>query len=433
MSQNIYHILWLFITYSFLGWITETIIAAAKQKRFVNRGLIDGPFCVLYGFATVLMTIGLKGTYGIWLFIGCCIYAALIEWIAGHLIEHFFHERWWNHSNVRWNLDGYICLPYTVIWGLVGFFCIRRINTLLINLYDLLPAFFGIIIILLLIFIIVWDALASYILITKKSGRLDRWEAANNRFVHIAAHLGNWISERAVRRIQKAYNSMDKSAQVEATETFAEGCGFYKVVMLFFIGAFLGDIVETIFCRITAGVWMSRSSVIWGPFSIVWGLAISMVTLLLYKYRNHSDRFLFLTGTLLGGVYEYFCSVFTEIIFGTVFWDYSDIPFNLAGRINLLFCFFWGFAAVIWFKHIYPVLSRLIEKIPVIAGKIVTWLLIIFMCCNIIMSSLALTRYNQRQQNIEDNSYWQTWMDNHYNDSKIERIYPNAITVKTSA
>ena len=95
-------------------------------------------------------------------------------------------------------------------------------------------------------------------------------------------------------------------------------------------------------------------------------------------------------GTFLGGAYEYICSVFTEIVFGTVFWDYSDIPFNLGGRINLLYCFFWGFAAVAWFKIFYPPVSRLIEKIPVKIGKIITWLLIIFMLADGIVSSAAL-------------------------------------------
>lgn len=72
-----------------------------------------------------------------------------------------------------------------------------------------------------------------------------------------------------------------------------------------------------------------------------------------------------MTGTLLGGAYEYLCSVFTEIVFGKVFWDYSGIPFNLGGRINLLYCFFWGIAAVIWFKKFFPKIEMVIEKIPV--------------------------------------------------------------------
>ena len=69
-------------------------------------------------------------------------------------------------------------------------------------------------------------------------------------------------------------------------------------------------------------------------------------------------------GTLLGGAYEYLCSVFTEIVFGAVFWDYSALPFNLGGRINLLYCFFWGLAAVAWFKVLFPPLDRLIESLP---------------------------------------------------------------------
>ena len=79
-------------------------------------------------------------------------------------------------------------------------------------------------------------------------------------------------------------------------------------------------------------------------------------------------------GTVLGGAYEYACSIFTELVFGTVFWDYSKLPFNLGGRINLLFCFFWGIAAVVWLKIIYPKLSNLIEKIPIKTGNILTWI-----------------------------------------------------------
>ena len=112
------------------------------------------------------------------------------------------------------------------------------------------------------------------------------------------------------------------------------------------------------------GVWMSRSSLVWGPFSIVWGFAFAGVTLLLYRYKDRSDSFLFLTATFLGGAYEYLCSVLSEIVFGKVFWDYSKMPFNLNGRINLLYCFFWGIATVVWFKRIYPFLSNLIEKLP---------------------------------------------------------------------
>ena len=164
--------------------------------------------------------------------------------------------------------------------------------------------------------------------------------------------LDNAVTRYIQRRVTRAYPNLDPTGGAVRTRTaptvFAQGCCFYKLACLFFLGAFLGDIIETIFCRLTAGVWMSRSSLVWGPFSIVWGLGAVLLTALLYKYRHKSDGYIFLVGTVAGGAYEYFCSVFTELVFGTVFWDYSHIPFNLGGRINLLYCFFWGIAAVIW-------------------------------------------------------------------------------------
>ena len=67
---------------------------------------------------------------------------------------------------------------------------------------------------------------------------------------------------------------------------------------------------------------------------MVWGLAIALVTVLLYKDRDKQEHHIFWVGVFLGGAYEYICSVFTEILFGKVFWDFSAMPFNLGGRIN---------------------------------------------------------------------------------------------------
>ena len=193
-----------------------------------------------------------------------------------------------------------------------------------------------------------------------------------------------------------------------------------------FICGVAGDLAETIFCRLKMGWWMSRSSVVWGPFSIVWGLALAAATLFLYKYRDRSASFFFVAGTLLGGLYEYLCSVFTELVFGTVFWDYSAIPFNLGGRINLLYCFFWGFAAVAWFRGLYPILARWIAKIPPRPGKAVVWLLIAFMSVNMAVSGLALARYSARAAGEPADAAWEQYMDAHYGDDVMERIYPYA-------
>ena len=202
--------------------------------------------------------------------------------------------------------------------------------------------------------------------------------------------------------------------------------GFNKLFWLFAIGSFLGDIVETLFCRMKAGVWMSRSSLVWGPFSLVWGFAIAAASLLLYRYRDRSDRFIFLAGTFLGGAYEYICSVLSELVFGKVFWDYSHMMFNLGGRINLLYCLFWGIAAVVWMKGLYPVFSRWIEKIPLRPGKILTWILVGFFAVNMAVSGLALIRSNQRADGVPATQQWQKVMDEHFDDAKLQKIYPNA-------
>lgn len=422
-----YELLWLFLIYSFLGWILETVIATVRQRKVVNRGLINGPFCIIYGIGAVVITVWLQELGGIWLFLFSAVYASIVEWLAGHLIQKTYHERWWDYSDIKWNLDGYICLPFSAIWGVLGFIIVKWGNRILIDFFVICPQFLIHLVIWILVGMLAFDALASYILVQGTSTKLDKWEEANNRFVHVSAKFAKWIATYVEARIHKAYPKAVKAKILTKSETiFAAGCSFYKIVMLFFIGAFLGDITETIFCRITAGVWMSRSSVVWGPFSIVWGLAIGAVTALLYKYKDRSDSFLFMAGTLLGGAYEYLCSVFTEIVFGKVFWDYSKIPFNLGGRINLLYCFFWGIAAVVWFKKLLPIFEKGIEKISMKAGKLVTWVLIVFMSCNIVMSCLALIRYDQRSNQIEAKNQIEVWLDTHYDDATMQRIYPNA-------
>ena len=244
----------------------------------------------------------------------------------------------------------------------------------------------------------------------------------------LTRRLGKAIEAGVERRMEKAYPLIFEAAeQITKRKVFAEGCGFYKLFWLFLIGAVLGDLVETVFCRLTAGVWMSRSSLVWGPFSIVWGLAIATATALLYKDREKPDRHLFFIGTVLGGAYEYVCSVFTELVFGTVFWDYSEIPFNLGGRINLLYCFFWGIAAVIWIKGLYPFFSRWIEKIPVLWGYILTWVLAVFMAANIVVSSMALIRYDRRSEGMQADNVIEKLLDEHFDDERMERIYPNAL------
>ena len=431
MIYNTYELIWLFLIYSFLGWMLETILAATEQRRFVNRGLINGPLCTIYGVPIVILTIFGQELTLFWLFLGAMIVATVTEWISGHMIERFYHERWWDYSNIKWNLDGYICLPASLVWGVLGTISMRWGNGLLIRLYGFLPEGIGHLLVWILAGMLVLDVTATIFALSGIGRSTQKWEAVDSWFTSISLRIGQWLYGHVDRRIHRAYPKTVRVEKPQRDKTvFAAGCCMQKLVWLFFIGCLLGDITETIFCRITAGVWMSRSSLVWGPFSIVWGFAIAAVTDLLYKYKDRSDRFLFLMGTALGGAYEYLCSVLSEMVFGTVFWDYSEIPFNLGGRINLLYCFFWGFAAVAWFKIFYPVISGWIEKLPICAGRILTWVIVVFMCCNMAVSTMALIRSNERSQGIPATQSWQQTMDERFPDERMEKIYPNAIKVE---
>lgn len=428
----LYHALWLFFCYGFLGWVLETVVAALRSKRFVNRGLLDGPLCALYGLAGTLISMSLQELRGNWLFLFLfsAIYSTVLEWIAGHLLERSHYGRWWDYSKVKWNLDGYISLPYSILWGILGTIVVQWGSPLLLFVYEKLPASGGRILLWVVVALTVVDAIGSLIAIYGRAGIAPPLEKVDGKITDWTQKLQGWIAHTTIRRLERNQIAQRKEPQAVAEPVvFAQGAGFYKLFLLFVVGAFLGDVTETIFCRITGGVWMSRSSVVWGPFSLVWGIALSLATLLLYRYKDKSDRFLFLMGALLGGAYEYFCSVFTEICFGTVFWDYSKIPFNLGGRINLLYCFFWGIAAVVWMKAIYPRFSVWIEKIPIKAGKVITWALVVFMVANVAVSGLAMLRYNQRSEGVPAAASWQQFMDSHYGDEVMRRIYPNAIKV----
>ncbi len=432
MLYPIAQLLWLFLVYSFLGWILETVVAAMKQKTFVNRGLVNLPFCILYGISAVFIIVLGAELDGIWLFVGSIILTTLFEWIAGHLIEALYHERWWDYSNLHFNIDGYIALVPSLFWGVFAFVGMKWGNDFFLYLFKLMPKIARLGLLWSLLILLVLDILATLLIISGRSKNIRRWENVDEHFTQWTARMAQWIYRNINIRIERAYHPQVKEIEIceEKSTVFAYGCSFHKIIWLFIIGAFLGDITETIYCRITGGVWMSRSSVVWGPFSIVWGLAIAAATLLLYKYKDKSDGFLFLVGTFLGGAYEYACSVVTELVFGKVFWDYSKIPFNLGGRINLLYCFFWGIAAVVWMKLFYPKVSKWIEKVPMKVGKILSWILIIFMCCNMAVSAMALVRSTQRLNGIPAKQSWQQIMDERFDDERLAKIYPNMINIQ---
>ncbi len=217
--------------------------------------------------------------------------------------------------------------------------------------------------------------LVSILIAVRKSRSLTELKETQGDFCRnkkeVKQKLGGKIYHAVWKRLNRAYPEMEALEEADRAEryVFARGVCVDKLIWVFMICAFLGDLIETLFCRVTGGVWMSRSSVIYGTFSIVWGFGAVILTVVLQRLAGKEDRYIFLAGSVLGGVYEYLCSVFTEIFLGTTFWDYSDMPFNIGGRTNLLYCIFWGLLSVVWVKICYPTISGWIEKLPPLGAK----------------------------------------------------------------
>ncbi len=429
MNLNFYTLSVIYLVYSFLGWVGETVVATIKGRQFTNRGMASGPFCFVYGTAGVLLAVGLADLRTNWLalFAGSFLIATVVEWVTAKFLERVHHRRWWDYSGKKFNLDGYVCLQYSVLWGVLGAVSVRWGNDLLLRLCAVFPP--------LLFHIAVWAGMSIAALDQISAAVVvERYAAKHPRLGQLGQELGKGksrlqqkIAASVERRIQKAY---PEAARPEPTTTAEKAMSFSDLVWLFVVGAFLGDVVETIFCRVTAGVWMSRSSLVWGPFSVVWGLALVLAAVLLRGSERKSESRIFWFGVILGGAYEYVCSAVTELLFGTVFWDYSGFKFNLGGRINLLYCFFWGIAAVAWIRYGYPLVAKGMNKLKTHIRPWMTAALAVFMAVNMGVSALAMARYDARTSGVEAATPLAVFLDAHFDNARMERIYPNAKKVE---
>ena len=220
------------------------------------------------------------------------------------------------------------------------------------------------------------------------------------------------------------------NAQIDYREKqeahFAQGMTFYKLFWVFFIGCFAGVVLETIYCLIQRGHYESRVGLIYGPFNLVYGIGALCLSGALYQFRNRGRVFSFVGGFIVGSVVEYACSWFQEVCFGSTSWDYSNMPYNLNGRICLLYSIFWGILGIFWIKDIYPRMAKWILKIPNKVGKPLTWVLLVFMVFNSVMTLFTSLRWTARREGIEPRNAFEAYLDEHYPDERMQKIFANA-------
>ena len=146
---------------------------------------------------------------------------------------------------------------------------------------------------------------------------------------------------------------------------------FFQYVWIFIAGCYSGYIIETLWCLIRHGYIESRKSLVLGHLSVAYGMGAVLLTLVLIRFQNASVWKIFLIAFLTGTVTEYICSLGQEICFGTVAWDYSNVPLNINGRVCLLYSLFWGVLGVFWVKAIIPLMNKIFTAVNLPYEKII--------------------------------------------------------------
>lgn len=140
-----YTFLWIFFVYAILGWCTEVCYAATVTGKFINRGFLNGPWCPIYGVGIVIVLAFLEPLQGnlLLLFLGSVLLTSALELVTGFVLEKLFSQRWWDYSEQPFNLGGYICLRFSLIWGFACLFILEILHPTIMWVIRLIPHALG--------------------------------------------------------------------------------------------------------------------------------------------------------------------------------------------------------------------------------------------------------------------------------------------------
>lgn len=425
LTYTLSELLFYLMFYSFLGWCVEVIICAVQKKVFLNKGFLNLPVVLSYGVCCLILFYILPALQS----------HLILQWIVAFIV---FHVIWQFSEIVLFRLfhlkeEEFFNLPtltfksqmlFEVCASTLLLAVILLLHPFTYTLVRMIPNFiidsFSFISTLFIIFDFFITCTSLHFIKTFKIAKSTR---------KFTQKLTDKICHKVYLRLKKSYPQLELSNHTSQKFTFAKGLGFDKIVWIFLISSFLGALIEMCFCRFMDGIWMNRSSLLYGSFSVVWGIGAVVLTLALKPIKKRNKITLFLTGFLLGGIYEYLCSVFTEIVFGTVFWDYSHMPFHIGGRTNLLYCIFWGILGVIWVCFVLPPLEKTIEMIPPLYGKIITWIIVLFFVLDSALTCFAMIRYNTRATQPIPANKIEEFFDYHFDDNWMQERWPNMVTI----
>lgn len=200
----------IFLIYSILGWTMESLFNFIISKKLTNRGFLMGPYCPIYGIGIILILFLLKRYQNdiIILFIMSIIICSLLEYLTSLIMELIFKNRWWDYSNMKFNINGRICLEYMIPFGIAGTFTFYIINPFINKLVIAIPKTILIISTLILFIIFLIDIIISANIISKfknisKNVKVDSTDEITKRVKEIILNKGILL-----RRLINAFPKM---------------------------------------------------------------------------------------------------------------------------------------------------------------------------------------------------------------------------------
>ena len=208
----------------------------------------------------------------------------------------------------------------------------------------------------------------------------------------------NTISEELTQvksSLQKVEENVENANKLTKKGFNIFGITLPQIFAYFIVYSVLGYLGETIFAFLAEGVIESRQSFLYGPFCAIYGLGAVVMIVGLQKVKNRKIA-LVIGGIILGAITEYVVSLIGEYVFGVKWWDYSDMAFNLNGRICATYSIAWGAIALVLVKFVNPRVDRYINLIPMRSLKAMTSILMIFLLSDWLISSFALEMFYVR-------------------------------------
>ena len=217
-----YLLLWLFFIYAFLGWCTEVCYVALVTGRFVNRGFLNGPLCPVYGFGVILVLACLEPLRDelFWLFLGSLALTTLLEGLTGFLLEKLFHQRWWDYSDQPFNIGGYVCLRFSVGWGLACLFVVKLVHPTVRFLIRLIPRPLGWGVLAALCVVLAADLAATLRTIARINRSLGQIDELAGRIREASDGLGEDLADRVLEAAERGIEL--KNAVEERRSDFQE-------------------------------------------------------------------------------------------------------------------------------------------------------------------------------------------------------------------